>query len=208
MSAIRQSTAGGPRHLIVCLKRMTAPGDKISGSAAESVAGIVRATSWGESSAGLAQAHDPFVEAGGEQLAIERVERVVQRIVAGNAFIGEDTAQEAEVHAVPAADLDEVLRCESALSLNSAFVADQELVAPIGVEIPRRFTRSAAEATSTAGEGRAALVPPPARSQRSGAAGGRRRRKAASRALERLYARGHQRPWRFGSLGDAILPSA
>ena len=59
----------------------------------------------------LAQAIDPSREAAGEQSRIERVHHVVERLVRGNAaFEGKHRAQEGQLFATPAPDLDEVLR--------------------------------------------------------------------------------------------------
>jgi hypothetical protein len=59
----------------------------------------------------LAQARDPFAEAGREKFAIECVDDVVERIVARDALSeGQEAPQEPLVDHAPAADLDEVLR--------------------------------------------------------------------------------------------------
>ena len=58
----------------------------------------------------VAQAVDPGDEALGEQPGIQRVDQVVERIVAGDAvLVGQEPAQEVEVDFAPVLDLDEVI---------------------------------------------------------------------------------------------------
>ena len=60
----------------------------------------------------LAQTFDPGGEAFGEQMrAVDGVDDVVQRVVAGNPCLeGQQAAEELLMHLAPAPDLDEVLR--------------------------------------------------------------------------------------------------